>query len=150
MDKQLFSISDISDDLVQYTDMYMKRVIINAKRHYYREKSKMQKHGIVFVDLETFAETLGYKDARFEKVLCQYIEVKGIRISVHHPDPAMALLALTETQRSVLIQNVVFNITLKQIACDLKISERMVRKHKHNAIESVRRRLKQEYEAKKQ
>lgn len=106
MDKQLFSISDISDELVQYTDMYMKRVIINAKCHYYCEKSKMQKHGIIFSDLETFAET----------------------------------------QRSILIQNVVLNITLKQIAYDVKISERMVRKHKHNVIESIRKRMKREYE----
>lgn len=149
MDKQLFSVSDISDDLIQYTDMYMKKVIINAKRHYYREKSKIQKHGIVFVDLETFAENLGYEDIGFEKVLCQYIEVKGIQVPVHNPDLAIALLALTEIQRSVLIQNVVLDITLKQIAYDLKISERMVRKHKHNAIESIRRRMNRECEAEK-
>ncbi len=31
MDKQLFSISEISDNMVQYSDMYLKKVIINAK-----------------------------------------------------------------------------------------------------------------------
>lgn len=61
MDKQLFSVSDISDDLIHYTDMYIKKVIINSKRHYYREKPKAQRHGIVFVDLETFAENWGMK-----------------------------------------------------------------------------------------
>lgn len=146
MDKQLFSVSDISDDLIQYTDMYIKKVIINAKRHYYREKSKMQKHGIVFVDLETFAENLGCEEAGFEETLCQYITIKGFHVPVYNPELAIALLALTEIQRSVLIQNIVLDITLKQIARDLKISERMVRKHKHNALEAVRRRMEKSYE----
>ena len=141
---QCFSISDINDDLIQYADMYLKKVIINAKRHYYREKRKIQKNGIVFVDLETFAENLGYEDAGFEAALCQYIEVKGIQIPVYNTDLAIALLELTAIQRSILIQNVVLDITLKQIAIDLKISERMVRKHKHNAIELIKRRIEHE------
>lgn len=141
MDKRLFSVSDISNDLIQYADMYMKKVIINAKRHYYRENSKMQKHGIVFVNLETFSENLGYEETGFEKTLCQYITVKGFHVPVYNSELATALLALTEIQRSVLIQNIVLDIKLKQIARDLKISERMVRKHKHNALEAVRRRM---------
>lgn len=100
--------------------------------------------------METFAENLGYEDTGYEKVLCQYIEVKGVQVPVHNPDLAIALLTLTEIQRTVLIQNIVLDITLKQIACDLKISERMVRKHKHNAIESIRRRMNREYETEKQ
>lgn len=96
--------------------------------------------------METFAGNLGYEDTGFEAVLCHYIEVNGIQIPVYDPDLATALLELTETQRSVLIQNVVLDITLKQIAHDLKISERMVRKHKHNAIKSLRRRMGKHYE----
>ncbi|MCI9449409.1 MAG: sigma-70 family RNA polymerase sigma factor [Clostridiales bacterium] len=102
----------------------------------------MKKHGIVLVDLETLSETLGAEDEDFETVLCQHIEVSGLQIPVYNQELAIALLELTDMQRSILLQNVVLNITLKKIACELKISERMARKHKHNAIESIRRRMK--------
>lgn len=140
MRKQRLSISDINEDLLQFADMYLKKVIINAKHHYYREKSLMKKHGIVFVDFETFAEEMG-REENYESVLCHYIEIKGYCIPVYNSQLATALMELTEVQRSVLIQNVVLDVTLKQIACDLNISERMVRKHKHNAVESIRRKM---------
>lgn len=89
---------------------------------------------------------MGYEDSGFDEILCQYIEVNGIQIPVYNSDLAIALLELTEIQRSILIQNVVLEVTLKQIAYDLKISERMARKHKHNAIESIRRRMNRENE----
>lgn len=146
MKNQEFSISDINDELIQYVDKHLKKVIINANHHYYHEKSQLKKHGIVFVDLETLTDTLGREDEDLESVFCQYIEVKGFYIPVFNTDLAMALLELTETQRTILIQNVVLNVTLKQIARDLKISERMVRKHKHNAIESVKKRMGRNYE----
>ena len=146
MKNQEFSISDINDDLIQYVDRYLKKVIINANHHYYHENSQMKKHGIVFVDLETLTNTLGKEDEDLESIFCQYIEVQGFHVPVYNTELAMALLDLTEMQRTILIQNVVLNITLKQIAQEIKISERMVRKHKHNAIESVRKRMKRSYE----
>lgn len=61
MSSQPFSIFDIDNDLIHFADMYLKKVIIDAKRYYYHEKTKMKKHGIVLVDLETLSETLGTK-----------------------------------------------------------------------------------------
>lgn len=92
--------------------------------------------------METFAEKLGQEED-YESILCQYIETKGYRFPIYNQNLAIALLELTDVQRSVLIQNVVLNITLRQIAFDLNISERMVRKHKHNAIESIRKKMKE-------
>lgn len=141
MEKRLFSISDISEDLIHYADKYLKRVIINAKYHYYRKQKQKDKYGIVIVDLDLFIEDLGDEDRGYESVLCQYIEVKGVRIPVYNQELASALLSLTELQRRVLIQNVCLNTTLKDISRELNISERMARKHKHNAIEAIRRRM---------
>ena len=146
MDKQLFSITDIDDDLIQYADKYLKKVIIHAKHHYYRKQKQKEKYGIVLLDLDTFSEELGYEEKGYETTLCQYIDVKGIRIPILDQDLAEAILSLTELQRLVLLQNVCLNITLKDIAHDLKISERMARKHKHNAIESLGRRIEKDAE----
>lgn len=142
MDKQLFFLADIDEHLIHYTDKYLKKVIINAKRHYYRNRNKKEKYGIVLLDLDSFSEELGYEDSGYESVLCQYIDVNGIRIPVFDPNLADALLALTEVQRLVLLKNVCLDIAMKEIARELQISERMVRKYKHTAIEAIKRRLK--------
>lgn len=60
---------------------------------------------------------------------------------MYDPELAEALLSLSEIQRQILIENICWNIKLKEISLDLKISERMVRKHKRNAIEIIRRRM---------
>ena len=139
MEKRTYTLTDINEDLIRCVDRYLKKVIINAKRRYYRCRNKKEKYGIIFVDLDSFEEELGYEENSYD--ICQYIEVKGKHIPVYDPELAEALLSLSEIQRQILIENICWNIKLKEISVDLKISERMVRKHKRNAIESIRRRM---------
>lgn len=146
MENRDFTLSDISDALLHFADKYLKKVVVNAKYHSYRDQAQRQKHGIVIVDLDNYPDELGYEDKGFEEAVCCYLDIRGICIPVYNPDLAAALLTLTETQRVVLIQNVCLGRTLKTIAEDLNISERMAGKHKHNAIEILRRRLKQHEE----
>lgn len=89
--------------------------------------------------MDSFEEELGYEENSYD--ICQYIEVKGKHVPVYDPELAEALLSLSEIQRQILIENICWNIKLKEISLDLKISERMVRKHKRNAIEIIRRRM---------
>ena len=72
---------------------------------------------------------------------CQLIDVQGIKIPVLNPELADALRSLTETQRLVLLKNVVLNIPMKQIALELGVSIGMVEKHKNNAIRAIKRRM---------
>lgn len=146
MRDRIFLESDLNDTLIHFADKYLKKVIIHAKYHAYRDQAQRQKHGIVIVDLDNYPDELGYEDMGFEEAVCCCLDVRGVRIPVYNPDLAAALLALTETQRVVLIQNVCLGRTLKAIAEELDISERMAGKHKHNAIEFLRRRLKQHEE----
>ncbi len=74
-------------------------------------------------------------------MLCDYIEVKGVKIPVFNTKLSEALNEWTETQRTVLLQNVILKIPLNQIADELRISTRMAEKHKHNAIMFLKRRL---------
>lgn len=74
-------------------------------------------------------------------VTSQYIEVKGVKIPVFNTKLSEALNELTETQRTILLQNVILKIPLNQIADELGISTRMTEKHKHNAIMFLKRRL---------
>ena len=136
-----FSLEDISEELLDYVDKYLKTVISNTKRRYYRNKKRPRKYGIVFVELDKYAEDLHYDDPELEKVLCQLIDVQGVKIPVLNPELADALRSLTETQRLVLLKNVVLRIPLKQIALELGISIGMVEKHKNNAIRIIKRRM---------
>ena len=74
-------------------------------------------------------------------MLCQLIDVQGIKIPVLNPELADALRSLTETQRLVLLKNVVLNIPMKQIALELGVSIGMVEKHKKNAMRAIKRRM---------
>ena len=74
-------------------------------------------------------------------MLCDYIEVRGVKIPVFNTRLAEALNELTEDQKTVLLQNVILKIPLNQIADDFGISTRMVEKHKHNALLFLKRRL---------
>ena len=130
-----FSFEDITSELLDYVDKYLKTVISNTKRRYYRN------NGIVFVELDKYAEDLHYDDPELEKVLCQLIDVQGVKIPVLNPELADALRSLTETQRLVLLKNVVLKIPLKQIALELGVSIGMVEKHKKNAIRAIKRRM---------
>lgn len=85
MEKRTYTLTDINEDLIHYVDRYLKKVIINAKRRYYRCRNKKEKYGIIFVDLDSFEEELGYEDNNYDAVICRYIEVKGRQIPVYEP-----------------------------------------------------------------
>ena len=141
MSKKYFAIDDITDDLIRYIDRYQRRVIINTKRKFYRKSSNPQSRGIVFIELEECTDSLWSIDPGIERLLCDYIEVKGVKIPVFNTKLSEALNELTETQRTILLQNVILKIPLNQIADELGISTRMTEKHKHNAIMFLKRRL---------
>ena len=131
-----FSFEDISEELLD-----LKTVISNAKRRYYRKTKRPRKYGIVFVELDKYAEDLHYDEPGFEQALCQLIDVQGVKIPILNPELADTLRSLTETQRLVLLKNVVLKIPMKQIALELGISIGMVEKHKNNAIRIIKRRM---------
>ena len=142
MEQQPFSASDINDELCRYANLYLKTVISNAKRHYYNQLLKKQKYGLIFIDIDLLSDELGYDDIGYEEALCHFIEIRGIRIPIYNQNLAIALSTLTPAQCSILLEDVVLGYTHKEIAKEWNISERMVRKHKHNGIEILQRRLK--------
>ena len=103
--KNNFSLEDITSELLDYVDKYLKTVISNTKRRYYRKIKRAREYGIVFVELDKYADDLRYDDPGLEQVLCQMIDVQGINIPVLNPELAEALRSLTETQRLVLLKH---------------------------------------------
>lgn len=139
MIKSEFTAENIPEELIGYVDGYIKTVIKNTKKRFYKQKTRYKKYGLVFVELDKYTENLRYEDPGFERALHQDIDVTGVKIPILNPELADALRGLTEAQRVVILKNAFLNVPIKTIASELGISCRMVEKHKHNAIESIKR-----------
>lgn len=145
MKHRKYQIDDISKDMLHYADKYLKRVIINTKLKFFKYENKANHYGVSFEPLEDFEDKLSYTEEGFDKIATCFFDIKGIEIPVYNPALAYALSSLTETQRTVILQNIVLDIPLRLVADDLGLCLRGVEKHKHNAIESIKKRM-AEYE----
>lgn len=141
MKPRKFQVQDISENILHYSDKYFKKVIINTKFKFFKRENKAKQYGVSFEPLEDFEDKLSYNEDGFDKITSYFFDVKGIRIPVYNPALAFALSSLTETQRIILLQNIVLCIPMYLIAEDLGLCLRTVEKHKHNAIELVKRRM---------
>ena len=68
--------------------------------------------------------------------------VKGQRISIRIPEISEALSELPEIPLQILLQSVVLQITVEDMAKEFGISKRMVYRYKHDAIVELRKKLK--------
>ena len=131
----------ISDEQRIYADAYLKKVILNTKRKFFRRLLRPAKYGITFVRLEPYAEEQAFEEFGYEKALCQYIDVLGSRVPVYSPRLYSALMSLSERQRITLIGNVVLGVPMERIAQILGVHIRTAEKYKHNAILIIRKEM---------
>ena len=142
MKKKTFTLHDITEDLASSADSYLRTVIINKKRHYIRKITKLTRHGITMLELEKVESKLSHNDSYFNKVGTTYFFIKGQLIPIKIPEIAEALSELPETPLQVLMQTVVLKIPIEKIACELGVSKRTINLYKRNAIEELRKKLK--------
>ncbi len=127
------SPEDITDDIKEYCDKFFKKVIRTAALNYLRTCNKTKKYGLSIVhieDIENITESVTddppYAIDRFQ--------FKEAIVKITDPNLGQALRTLTISQRSVIVQNIVFGYTMAEIADELHISLRTVQKHKYNAL----------------
>lgn len=116
MKRRKYQIDDISEDMLHYADKYLKRVIINTKIKFFNRENKANHYGVSFEPLEDFEDKLSYTEEGFDKIATCFFDIKGIQIPVYNPALAYALSSLTETQRTVILQNIVLDIPVT-ISC---------------------------------
>lgn len=141
MDKCKFTLKDIEPQLIEDVDKYIKAIIANAVKRYYKKQNRLKKYQIVFYSYEDLSDEIGYED-NFNDICAKYIEVDEYKIPVYSPALYDALLKLSDMQRTVVLRNIILKTPLIQIAKDFGISHRMVQRHKHNAIDKLRRSMK--------
>lgn len=134
-------VSDIDTEMKEIADKYIKTVLINAKRSYYRVLRKNEREGMSAYDLticksNLFIEEKGYSEIDME-CFCVDCELFAIEKS----ELTDALLSLTRLQLEILLKSVLTDKSQAEIAAQYGITTRMVRKHKLIALEKLRRRL---------
>ena len=141
-------IEDITFEHIEFCDKYIKKVITNMRRSYYRSANRRCKGDILYIDFDSVSEEVGSEDAAYETVAATCFMVGNVSVPVSDFDMAKALKELPEKQRLVLLRNVVLEESLTDIAKDMNVSVTMVAKYRNKALDYIRKRLKTD-EAKK-
>ena len=136
-----FTLSDIRIEVIETADKYMKAVLINTKNRYFRVLRKMDRDGITVFELEKYESNLTYEESGFARIDSECFVVGGETITMERSELTDALLSLTPMQLDVLLKSVLLDKSQEEIAAEYGITKRMVRKHKHIALEKLRRRL---------
>ena len=137
----LFSLSDICIEVVDTADRYMKAVLINKKKRYFRVLRKHERDGITFFELDKFESNLAYEESGFRSIDSEHFVVGKERIFLEKSKLTEALHTLSSIQLDILLKSILLEQSQESLAAEYGISKRMVRKHKQNALEKLRKRL---------
>lgn len=136
-----FTLSDIHIEVIDTADKYMKGVLINTKRRYFRILRRLERDGITILELEKYESNLAYEEKGYHRVDSECFVVGNDTIVMERSELTDALLSLTHIQRDIFMKSVFTNYTQKELAKEYGITVRMVQKHKSAAIAKLRRRL---------
>lgn len=136
-----FFIEDITFEMIDFCDRYIKKVITNAKHRFYRSKSYIGGHGLIIVDFDSAINQIPFEEKGFDEIFTTYITINDIPIPVHNPDLAEILLELPEVQRMIVLRTIVLGEKLTDIAKELGVSVPMVTKHRKKALATIKERM---------
>lgn len=136
-----FTLSDIRIEVIDTADRYMKAVLINTKNRYFRVLRKHDRNGITVFELEKYESNLAYEESGFTGIDSEYFVVGNEMLALEKSELTEALLSLTPIQRDILMKSVLLEKSQEELAAEYAITKRMIRKHKHLALEKLRRRL---------
>ena len=142
MKKQVYSLHDISEEVIKSADSYLRTVIINKKRRYIRKITKLSRNGISMLELEKYQSNLAFNDKYFENTEITYFYINDVCITITIPELAEALKMLSEIHLQVLMQTSVLQMTISDVAKELGVTKRTIYTYKHDAIEELRKKMK--------
>lgn len=141
MKNNQFTLSDITADMREHTDQYIKRVLINKKNRYFRRLRKLEKDGITILELDKYESNLIYEDPGFDEMNVTCFVVNENYIPISKTELADALLSLTELQFQILMNLEVLGVSADELSKEYGISKRMLRKHRQLALEKLRKKM---------
>ena len=136
-----FKLGEITDDVIIYVDKYIKLLMSNVKYSFLEKFNAEQKLICNYIQIKENDIRCSYQDAGIEKILSDIYVVESTEIIIKNSRMAECLNNLTYREREVILRNVVLKTTLKKIAFDIGVSERMVKYYKKSALNKMRKEL---------
>lgn len=137
----IYKIDQIDKCMLNYANAYIKQVVNNSQKNYFRSKLRHTKFNFSF---EEYNDNINYFENENQEidVTLQFVEFDMFRISIESDKLYEAINKLTDKQLEVIIKNIILDIPMQDVAAQMKISLGKAYKHKRNAINILRRRLK--------
>lgn len=136
-----FSLSDISDEVVDTAHRYIISVLLNRKFRYFRNGKKKKRKMYSFLQIEQVEEIIGCEELGYRRVDRECYHAGDILVFLERSELTEALDELTSIQRDVILRSVFTKITQEELSKEYGITKRMVQKHKAAAIKKLRRLL---------
>ena len=139
MGKEKFSLEEVNDDVIVYVDKYLKLLMSNVKYSFLEKYNDSERPIYNCVYLKENDIRFSYCDQKIEKILCNTFSVEDTEIAVNNDALSDCLNSLSNREREIVLRSVVLKTSLKEIAADMSISERMVKYCKKKALDKMRK-----------
>lgn len=136
--KKTYDINQIDERMLKYANAYIKQVVNNAQKNYFRNHLKHTRYDISF---EEYNDNINYgkEDYCEINVPFNFFDLGTVRIYIESKVLYEELLKLSEKQREVILKNVVLDIPIQEISKQMGISLGKAYKHRRNAIKILQR-----------
>ena len=141
MRKDKFEFNGITEDVLIYVDKYLKLLMSNVKYSFLEKYNAEQKVICSYIQVKEDDIKFSYQDEGIEKILSDIYVVENTEIAIKSSRISECLNKLTDREREVILRNIVLKTTLKKIAFDIGVSERMVKYYKKSALNKMRKEL---------
>lgn len=138
--KSIYKIEQIDERMLKYANAYIKQVVNNSQKNYFRSTLKHAKFNISF---EEYNDNFNYFANEIQEISVplKLLKIGMVSVSIESNKLYDVLIQLTDKQQEVLIKNIVLDISMQDVAKQMKISLGKAYKHRRNAINILRRRL---------
>lgn len=114
-----FVLSDISSDITDTADKYIKRVLINAKKRYFRILRKKDWNGVTVFELEKYGSNMVYEESGFTRIDSECFMVGGKTIAMQRSDLTDALLTMKRPEFQEMLRQLSLGMATAVFVKDL-------------------------------
>ena len=137
---RIYNYGDIDERILKYANAYIKQVVNNSQKNYFRDKLKHTRFDVSF---EEYNDNINYNMNEINefKIYLQFFEINKKRINIESKILYDGIMALTTKQREVLLKNVALDIPMQAVAKQMGVSLGRAYKLKRSAIRVLKGRL---------
>lgn len=133
---KIYTLQDVDEHMLNYVNAYIKQVISNAQKHYFRTSLKHTRFDVSF---EPYSDDICYSEDNNIQNDCRLLTVDNIAMFHIESEPLYReLIKLTAKQKEVILKSIVLDIPMEIVAAQMGISVGKAYKHRRNALAKMK------------